>query len=1327
MSVKTAQHSMIQIIDCRYSAGNFELYGRGDDGSSVCITIYDFMCFMYAAHANVHAAVSSNECHEMRDDINEFACDHTGKLKKKYRWITKQDGSHNASIDGIVATSVCCVNKIPLEKYISQPQSMYKISVAVHAHLNIVKDFLREKYGETMTMYEHNVHPVMRFQNTTGIKGACWVTVPESARVQHGHVSTCDAEFYCSYKQVAVQTDVVKHAPLHQLSVDLECICDTPGETFPNALNIHDKIIQIGCVYTEKLSSEITFAKTHDGMVPAQPDVYERILFTLHACDPIENVTVRCFATEAEMITAYVQFTHEKSVDFVIGHNLYNFDNYYIIKRIHVLGLTVNPCLQLYKFKDVRRLPFRNIPHKNGSVVPVTHARKIYCEVGKYYRKVTDVALDAKYTSDVEISELVEDVCQKNNLVSYAPKYVDRKAFMQHITRWICESVSQVSVNFTGRADLLIQGKRKATFVKTNIRSGGSQQSGGRRDYIHEKHGVCDFDTLKLFNADVSVKLRGYSLNNLATEFLHQKKADMPYEDIPIHFNAGPVGVAKVGSYCVRDALLAMYLFHVQMYDVKTLAMSQVTGVRVTDILIKMQEEKVVSQYISWMTDSHFNNFVLGDQKVSIGSEKYKGATVLKAKRAFYTTPVLVCDFNSLYPSIIIAHNLCSSTYVPADEIDALAQRNQWTCGVHFTKTPCGHYFVSAKVRQGITPFILQKLLQARKVAKKQMKNAPTKAEVNVFNGLQMAFKVSANSVYGVLGSSVSKIGCRPVSEATTSFGREMIEQSKAYTEETYHASLGADVVYGDTDSIMINMPTFTVRQAKDWAIDELLPVLNKMWKTPINLDFEKVYLPWYLCGKKNYSGLYWTGDPVKVKRASGGYTTLSTPTPVIWDHIDTKGMANVRRDSCRLVSQILKHCLYLTLEEPMLRIVKLIAVTNLQRAYRARKRRRKSFLYYQLTPLHWQLEIKSGMKKAWQYIHDQVNQLRNRNIELYKLIISKKLNQDVYSYTGSQAHTELIKKMKERDHTFECPIGTRVQFVIVESQNGESVTECAEDPSYVIKHNIPIDISYYIEKQLFNPIGKLFAPYCAQDVMKNAEIEFISKHNISGRDVGEEMESKKEEYMFAKGSEATIKTVFRSYLQSKTKRSRAEIQVENDKKRKKNEERRTQRRAVATVDPRQKTLAGFFHTQPSAPPSRKRPISTPQEPKPLKKYMDGRINNASLCACCDKVLTTNSFCKDCTSSVETHTSKYTEQTRHLHRLQNADRNILDICRACKHEPGVDYVKCATASCHLFFRRDEIKKRITDSEKIIGQFEKTFPTVSSRKPSFTVDKSVLDW
>ena len=90
--------------------------------------------------------------------------------------------------------------------------------------------------------------------------------------------------------------------------------------------------------------------------------------------------------------------------------------------------------------------------------------------------------------------------------------------------------------------------------------------------------------------------------------------------------------------------------------------------------------------------------------------EDYEGATVIEPVRGYYSNPIATLDFSSLYPSIMMAHNLCYTTLLNPRDKDKLSEDQ-------FIRTPSGNYFVKASVRKGLLPEILEALLAARKKA----------------------------------------------------------------------------------------------------------------------------------------------------------------------------------------------------------------------------------------------------------------------------------------------------------------------------------------------------------------------------------------------------------------------------------------------------------------------------------------------------------------------------------------------------------------------------------------------------------------------------------
>ena len=183
------------------------------------------------------------------------------------------------------------------------------------------------------------------------------------------------------------------------------------------------------------------------------------------------------------------------------------------------------------------------------------------------------------------------------------------------------------------------------------------------------------------------------------------------------------------------------------------------------------------------------------------------------------------------------AHNLCYSTLLNPTEAKQL-DKSQYSI------TPNGYYFIKPEVKKGILPEILEELLAARKIAKKDMKAAKDPLTRGVMNGRQLALKVSANSVYGFTGATVGQLPCLPISSSVTAYGREMIDATKAKVEELYTIKNGykhdAEVIYGDTDSVMIKFGCDDVATAIKMG-EEAAPIVSSIFITPIKLEFEKV------------------------------------------------------------------------------------------------------------------------------------------------------------------------------------------------------------------------------------------------------------------------------------------------------------------------------------------------------------------------------------------------------------------------------------------------------------------------------------------------------
>src|SRR5690606_11759057 len=236
---------------------------------------------------------------------------------------------------------------------------------------------------------------------------------------------------------------------------------------------------------------------------------------------------------------------------------------------------------------------------------------------------------------------------------------------------------------------------------------GGSRQTGKMAKFRTTIAGRVSYDMLN--NIKASYKFESYTLNYVAGRLLGEVKDDVHHSMIaPLHYR-GPAGRARIARYCYQDARLTHNLYAKQSACVGLYAMSHATGVVPNDLLTRGQSVRVrtlILRYANkqgWIlpiAPSHDNDDDDGKGK------KYKGATVLEPAVGFYFWYVLVLDFASLYPSIMLAHNLCYTTYVPP-------QRRHMYAPDDLVLAPSGETFVRPEKRRGVLPLILERTLAA--------------------------------------------------------------------------------------------------------------------------------------------------------------------------------------------------------------------------------------------------------------------------------------------------------------------------------------------------------------------------------------------------------------------------------------------------------------------------------------------------------------------------------------------------------------------------------------------------------------------------------------
>ncbi|CAJ0930207.1 unnamed protein product, partial [Mesorhabditis belari] len=422
--------------------------------------------------------------------------------------------------------------------------------------------------------------------------------------------------------------------------------------------------------------------------------------------------------------------------------------------------------------------------------------------------------------------------------------------------------------------------------------------------------------------------------------------------------------------------------------------------------------------------ESEINDTHLETEQEAKKKAQYSGGLVLDPKKGLYDTLILLLDFNSLYPSIIQEFNICFSTvnYVDKD-------------GNDLPPLPSSSY------SEGILPLELRGLVERRRQVKGLIKTAKTDLERQQFDIRQMALKLTANSMYGCLGFQQSRFYAKPLAALVTAKGREILMHTKELVEK-----IGYSVIYGDTDSIMINTNTMDLQLAKKLGLD-IKKQVNQCHKL-LELDLDGVFKRMLLLKKKKYAALVINLDDEKTKK-------------------EMKGLDIVRRDW----SDLARH--------EGTRIVDLI------------------------------LDPKLSREELVAEIHDSLRSLRtkidNSEVPIHDFEILKQLTRDPKIYGDAKAlpHVTVARRLNSTGK-FQLKQGDVVKYVICEDGTSNSATQRAYHLSELDAEgsNLKIDVHYYLANQLHPVISRLCEPIEEADAASIADALGLDPAQFKNRSV---------------------------------------------------------------------------------------------------------------------------------------------------------------------------------------------------------------------------------
>lgn len=244
--------------------------------------------------------------------------------------------------------------------------------------------------------------------------------------------------------------------------------------------------------------------------------------------------------------------------------------------------------------------------------------------------------------------------------------------------------------------------------------------------------------------------------------------------------------------------------------------------------------------------------------------DKFKGGLVFEPEKGLYDKFILVMDFNSLYPSIIQEFNICFTTIERSD------------IGEDDDRIP---EVPGNTADKGILPRLIRGLVSRRREVKKLMKDKEaTPDQIATWDVKQQALKLTANSMYGCLGYTKSRFYARPLAALTTSKGREILTSTKELAEGQH----ALRVIYGDTDSVMVNTNLDNIAEAVRLG-KEFQKSVNDQYEL-LEIEIDHIFRRLLLHAKKKYAAI-----------------TMTESEGVWKEKLDVKGLDMRRREYCQL------------------------------------------------------------------------------------------------------------------------------------------------------------------------------------------------------------------------------------------------------------------------------------------------------------------------------------------------------------------------------------------------------------------------------------------
>ena len=720
-----------------------------------------------------------------------------------------------------------------------------KISVKSLFLYNNYKYYFESRKDEGFKMYESNIDPFLRYIHELDIKPCGWVSVSKFEEEENSDYFTrCDYNIVCDYKNISPIV-VNNIAPMMIASFDIECT-SSHGD-FPVAKKDYRKVAQdlanvakagynitnefilrwLENIFTKDVIIEenLKIHRVYPKVKPEFKDYVSKIEQNskdmIAILDEISNISGDSDddvdETEDEKpktITLKQQNLLESKLNDILTRILPPLKGDQIIQ----IGTTVHRY-------GSEKIIYKNIISLN-TCDEIENADVIACKTEK------QVLMEWKNL----MIRLNPDILTGYNIFGFDMEYMWTRAIENKIVDEFAQGLGR---NIT----------RKSSLVRQEL---SSSALGDNIMKYFDLDGTVVIDLFKVIQRDH--KLDSYKLDNVASVFLGDKKDDLKPHEIFSKFKGCSGDRCVIAKYCIQDCALVNRIMHKLKILENNIGMGNVCLVPLNYLFKRGQGIKIFSLVAKQCMDRGFlipvNKY--SNIKTENSEDGYEGAVVLEPKEGIYLNdPIVVFDYGSLYPSSMIARNLSHDCYVMDDKykvddpnVDYITVSYDLYEGkgdkkIKFGVKECT--FAQYKDgRKGIISDILCMLLQERKNTRKKMEyetittkdkkmfsgvvtendknyeiynieknetitvdkqNVTNKQaafnnfEQDVFDALQLAYKITANSLYGQIGAKTSPIYLKDIAACTTATGREMIMLAKDFVETKYNA----EVIYGDS------------------------------------------------------------------------------------------------------------------------------------------------------------------------------------------------------------------------------------------------------------------------------------------------------------------------------------------------------------------------------------------------------------------------------------------------------------------------------------------------------------------------------------------------